>query len=35
MKMFRYVAERAPLDVILSYNHYTLQNTMLADLRRF
>jgi len=32
MKMFRYVAERAPLDVILSYNHYTLQNTMLADL---
>ena len=32
MKMFRYVADRAPLDVILSYNHYTLQNTMLADL---
>lgn len=32
MKMFRYIAERAPLDVILSYNHYTLQNTMLADL---
>jgi aryl-alcohol dehydrogenase-like predicted oxidoreductase len=31
MKMFRYVADRAPLDVILSYNHYTLQNTMLAD----
>src|SRR5690606_10891917 len=22
----------APLDVVLSYNHYTLQNTMLADL---
>jgi aryl-alcohol dehydrogenase-like predicted oxidoreductase len=32
MKMFHYVADRAPLDVILSYNHYTLQNTMLADL---
>src|SRR5215217_3687080 len=32
MKMFRYVADRAPLDVVLSYNHYTLQNTMLADL---
>lgn len=32
MAMFRYVLDRAPLDVILSYNHYTLQNTMLADL---
>ena len=32
MRMFRYVLDRAPLDVILSYNHYTLQNTMLADL---
>jgi L-galactose dehydrogenase len=32
MKIFRYVLEQAPLDVILSYNHYTLQNTMLADL---
>lgn len=32
MKMFRYVLDRAPLEVILSYNHYTLQNTMLADL---
>jgi aryl-alcohol dehydrogenase-like predicted oxidoreductase len=32
MKVFRYVLDRAPLDVILSYNHYTLQNTMLADL---
>jgi L-galactose dehydrogenase len=30
--MFKFVADRAPLDVILSYNHYTLQNTMLADL---
>lgn len=32
MKIFRYVLDRAPLDVVLSYNHYTLQNTMLADL---
>jgi aryl-alcohol dehydrogenase-like predicted oxidoreductase len=32
MKMFRYVLERAPIDVLLSYNHYTLQNTMLEDL---
>lgn len=32
MKIFRYVLDRAPLDVILSYNHYTLQNTMLGDL---
>ena len=32
MKMFRYVLDRTELDVILSYNHYTLQNTMLLDL---
>jgi aryl-alcohol dehydrogenase-like predicted oxidoreductase len=32
MHIFRYVLDQAPLDVILSYNHYTLQNTMLADL---
>jgi L-galactose dehydrogenase len=32
MKIFRYVLDRAELDVVLSYNHYTLQNTMLADL---
>ncbi len=32
MKIFRYILDRADLDVILSYNHYTLQNTMLADL---
>jgi aryl-alcohol dehydrogenase-like predicted oxidoreductase len=32
MAMFRYVLDRTDLDVILSYNHYTLQNTMLADL---
>jgi aryl-alcohol dehydrogenase-like predicted oxidoreductase len=32
MKMFRTILDQADLDVILSYNHYTLQNTMLADL---
>ncbi len=32
MKMFRHLIERAELDVVLSYNHYTLQNTMLLDL---
>ena len=32
MKIFRYVLDRSKLDVVLSYNHYTLQNTMLADL---
>jgi aryl-alcohol dehydrogenase-like predicted oxidoreductase len=32
MKMFRYVLDRTDLDVVLSYNHYTLQNTQLADL---
>ena len=32
MKIFRAGAANAELDVILSYNHYTLQNTMLADL---
>ena len=32
MNIFRYVLERAELDVVLSYNHYTMQNTMLADL---
>lgn len=32
MNIFRYVLDRANLDVVLSYNHYTLQNTMLADL---
>jgi len=32
MKIFRYVLDRSELDFILSYNHYTLQNTMLADL---
>jgi aryl-alcohol dehydrogenase-like predicted oxidoreductase len=32
MKIFRFVLDQAPLDVVLSYNHYTLQNTMFADL---
>ena len=32
MKVFRYIVERTDLDVILSYNHYTLQNNMLAEL---
>ena len=32
MNIFRYVLDRADLDVVLSYNHYTLQNTMLAGL---
>lgn len=32
MNIFKYVLDRTELDVILSYNHYTLQNTMLADL---
>ena len=32
MKIFKYVLERSDLDVVLSYNHYTLQNTMLADI---
>lgn len=32
MKVFRYIVERTDLDVILSYNHYTLQNNMLTEL---
>ena len=35
MHIFRWVLERADLDVVLSYNHYTLQNTMFADLVPF
>jgi aryl-alcohol dehydrogenase-like predicted oxidoreductase len=31
MKIFRFVLDQTDLDVVLSYNHYTLQNTMLAD----
>jgi L-galactose dehydrogenase len=32
MNIFRYILDRADLDVILSYNQYTLQNRRLADL---
>ncbi len=32
MKLFRYVLERADLDVVLSYNQYTLQNRRLLEL---
>jgi aryl-alcohol dehydrogenase-like predicted oxidoreductase len=32
MKMFRFILDRTDVDVVLSYNHYTLQNTMFADL---
>lgn len=32
MKMFRFILDRTDLDVVLSYNHYTLQNTQFADL---
>jgi aryl-alcohol dehydrogenase-like predicted oxidoreductase len=32
MKVFKYVLDRADLDVVLSYNHYTMQNTMFGDL---
>jgi L-galactose dehydrogenase len=35
MRIFRYILERTDLDVILSYNHYTLQNDMLAGLVPF
>ena len=31
MHIFREVASKTELDVVLSYNHYTIQNTMLAD----
>ena len=32
MKMFKYVLERADIDVLLTYNHYTLQNDMALEL---
>ena len=32
MKMFRFILDQTNLDVVLSYNHYTLQNTMFSDL---
>jgi aryl-alcohol dehydrogenase-like predicted oxidoreductase len=31
MKIFKFVLDQTPLDVVLSYNQYTLQNTRLAD----
>ncbi|ADB15627.1 aldo/keto reductase [Pirellula staleyi DSM 6068] len=31
MSNLHFVLDQAELDVVLSYNHYTLQNTMLAD----
>lgn len=35
MKIFREIASQADLDVVLSYNHYTLQNDMLMGLVEF
>ena len=32
MKMFKYVLDRAEIDVLLTYNHYTLQNDMALQL---
>ncbi|REJ89373.1 MAG: aldo/keto reductase [Planctomycetota bacterium] len=32
MNIFRFILDQTDLDVVLSYNHYTLQNTMFADL---
>ena len=32
MKIFKFVLDQTELDVVLSYNHYTLQNTMYGDL---
>jgi aryl-alcohol dehydrogenase-like predicted oxidoreductase len=32
MKMFKYILERSPIDVLLTYNHYTLQNDMALQL---
>ena len=31
MKVFKFVLDQAPLDVVLSYNQYTLQNARFAD----
>src|SRR6188474_3003113 len=31
MKIFRFIAEKADVDCVLSYNQYTLQNTRFAD----
>ncbi|MBL4886322.1 MAG: aldo/keto reductase [Planctomycetaceae bacterium] len=32
MSNFKYILDHTELDCVLSYNHYTLQNTMFADL---
>ena len=32
MKMFKYIISQSPIDVILTYNHYTLQNNMALEL---
>lgn len=32
MKMFKYVMENTDIDVVLTYNHYTLQNDMALEL---
>ena len=32
MKMFKYVLENTDIDVLLTYNHYTLQNDMALEL---
>lgn len=32
MKIFKYILERADVDVVLTYNHYTLQNDMALEL---
>ena len=32
IEMFKYVLERAEVDVLLTYNHYTLQNDMALEL---
>lgn len=31
MKIFKFILEQAPVDCVLSYNQYTLQNTRFAD----
>ena len=32
MSNFKFILEQTDLDVVLSYNHYTLQNTMFQDI---
>ncbi|MCH2202761.1 MAG: aldo/keto reductase [Fuerstiella sp.] len=32
MKVFKYILEHAEIDVLLTYNHYTLQNDMATEL---